>query len=132
MVAAYPQLYASFASSARSESPSRCHASIEELHPETRPTTQGGDGRHKETRRQLGDETVAERFTKQTAEATGRSERTIQRDAQHGRALGAETLDKIARTSLDREGEIDALAKLPVAERESVVARAAAGEGRER
>jgi ParB-like chromosome segregation protein Spo0J len=106
----------------------RRKAIYEELHPETRSTTQGGDGRRKETRRQLGDETVAERFTKQTAEATGRSERTIQRDAQHGRALGAETLDKIARTSLDREGEIDALAKLPDAERESLVARAAAAE----
>ena len=118
-----------FTPAERKSATARRKAIYEELHPEARPTAEGGEDRRKETRRQLGDETVAERFTKQTAEATGLSERTVQRDAQHGRALGAETLDKIARSSLDSEGEIGALAKLPAAERESLIERAAAGEG---
>ena len=91
-------------------------------------TSRGGDGRHKDTRRQLGDETVADRFTKVTAEATGRSERAIQRDAHRGEILGEEALVKIAQTSLDSGAELDALAKLPVAERQALVDRAAAGE----
>ena len=100
----------------------------EQLHPETQATSRGGDGRHKDTRRQLGDETVADRFTKVTAEATGRSERAIQRDAHRGEILGEEALVKIAQTSLDSGAELDALAKLPVAERQALVDRAAAGE----
>lgn len=38
----------------------------ERLHPETRPTSEGGEGRRRETRRQLGDDT-ADRFTADTA-----------------------------------------------------------------
>ena len=46
----------------------------EELHPETRSTSDGGPGRAKQTRRQNGDDTV-DRFTTATAKAAGKSER---------------------------------------------------------
>ncbi len=52
----------------------------ETLHPETRSTSEGGGGRNNATRRQIGDE-LADRFTAETAERTGRSERAVQRDA---------------------------------------------------
>jgi hypothetical protein len=73
-------------------------------------------------------EKVADRFTKVTAEATGRSERAVQLDAARGETLGQETLAKIAHTSLDKGVELDALADLPVGERDTLVDRAAAGE----
>src|SRR5271166_4197797 len=82
----------------------------EELHPETRHGAIGG-GHSKAGER-------ADRFTKVTAEATGRSERAVQLDASRGAALGQETLAKIAHTSLDKGVEIDALAKLSVDERD--------------
>jgi len=53
----------------------------EALYPETRPTGEGGEGRRKETRRQLGDESP-DRFTADTAAQTGKSERTVQRAAE--------------------------------------------------
>jgi hypothetical protein len=64
----------------------------EALHPETRATKDGGAGRNKETRRQLGDDTVAERFTADTAARTGQSERKVQRDAQRGESVDGEPL----------------------------------------
>ncbi|NNM75062.1 hypothetical protein [Enterovirga aerilata] len=61
-----------------------------------------------------------ERFTASTAKSTGRSERSIQRDAERGEKLG-DTLQRIAGTSLDKGVEIDALAALPPQEREEIV-----------
>jgi ParB/RepB/Spo0J family partition protein len=66
-------------------------------------------------------------FTSKTAEATGRDERTVRRDAARGEALG-EDLAEIAGTSLDKGVELDALAKLPEDERKSLVQRAKSGE----
>jgi ParB-like chromosome segregation protein Spo0J len=99
-----------------------------QLHPETRPTTDGGEGRHKETRRQVGDESVVERFTQATAEVSGIGERTIQRDAARGEKLGEDVLKKVVGTSLDKGDELDALAKLSEKQREVLIKRAAAGE----
>jgi uncharacterized ParB-like nuclease family protein len=99
-----------------------------QLHPETRPTGDGGEGRHKETRRQLGDESVVERFSKATAGDTGIAERTIQRDAARGEKLGEEVLKKVVGTSLDKGEELDALAKLSEKKRDELVGRAVAGE----
>ena len=71
---------------------------------------------------------LADAFTADTAKATGMSERAVQRDAQRGKAIGTESLTKITGTSLDKGVELDALAKLPEAERTELVARAASGE----
>jgi N6-adenosine-specific RNA methylase IME4 len=97
-------------------------------HPETKPTSEGGEGRRKQTRRQLGDESVADRYTKEAATATATSERTVQREVRRGEKLGEDTLAKVARTSLDTGEELDALAKLPEKKRSELVERAAAGE----
>ena len=96
----------------------------EALHPKTKHGTPG-------VSRQVGDthERVdAERFTKSTAEATGKSERAVQRDAQRGEAVGADTLQRVVGTALDKGEEIDALVKLSPEKREQVIAKAEAGE----
>lgn len=67
------------------------------------------------------------RFTAATARATGRSERAVQRDAQRGEVLGADAA-RIARTSLDKGVEIDALVALPKRQRASLIDRASRGE----
>ena len=59
----------------------------EALPPETRPTSDGGPGRAKQTRRQNGDDT-GDRFTTATAKAAGKSERNVQRPALRGKKLG--------------------------------------------
>ena len=101
----------------------------EALHPETRPTSKGGEGRKKATRRQHGDDTGnAERFSKATAKATGASERSVQRDANRGETLGGEALAKVIGTSLDHGDQIDALAKLTPARAANLIEKAAAGE----
>ena len=58
----------------------------EALHPETRAETFHGN-RHTGSRRQNGDDQKSERFTASTAKATGRSERTVQRDAERGEKI---------------------------------------------
>jgi hypothetical protein len=53
----------------------------------------------------------------------------IQNSVRRGETLGKATLAKVAGTSLDKGTELDALARLPEAERTALVDRAAAGEG---
>jgi len=95
----------------------------EALHPETR---QGANNQHTAASRQIGELQPA-RFTVNAAQATGKSERSVQRDAERGEALG-ENLNRITGTSLDKGVELDALIKMPQTEREAVIARAEAGE----
>lgn len=78
----------------------------ETLHPETaRGTSQAAGMNEKLGRgRQLGND--VDRFTAETAERTGRSERAIQRDAERGRKLG-DDLNRIAGTSLDKGVEMN-------------------------
>ncbi len=74
----------------------------EELHPET------VNGANQHTRvRQIGEGYPADRFTSETASATGKSERSIQRAATRGKAL-KDDLGEIAGTSLDKGVELDA------------------------
>ena len=75
----------------------------EKLHPETKHG-QIGNGREKS--RQVGDST-ADRFTADTAQKTGTSERVIQRDAARGSKIDA--IQKVVGTSLDKGEELDAL-----------------------
>lgn len=99
----------------------------EALHPET---AVGATGKGRRKVRQVGEpnEAGAERFTAATADVAGTSERTVQRDSHRGEALGDDVLAKVARTSLDKGDELDALAKLPDVKRDELVARASAGE----
>jgi ParB-like chromosome segregation protein Spo0J len=89
-------------------------------HPETK---HGGD--RKGSTRQNGD---VKRFTEDTAEKTGRSERSVQRDAARGEALSPDVLDKVKGTVLDKGTELDALARLPEDEQRALAERAKAGE----
>lgn len=101
----------------------------EALHPET------AHGGNRKSSRQIGDlnannETAgatADRFTEATSESTGRSERSVQRDAQRGEVVGSDTLQRVIGTSLDKGEELDALAKLSPEKREEVIAKAEAG-----
>jgi ParB-like chromosome segregation protein Spo0J len=104
---------------------SRRKAIYEKLNPET---AHGGDRKSAEAKstRQNGD--LNDRFSKDTADRTGLSERTIQRNAERARKIGEDNLRKIAGTSLDKPGELDALAKLDAATRDDICNRAASGE----
>jgi N6-adenosine-specific RNA methylase IME4 len=77
----------------------------ERLHPETRP---GGAGCGRGKVRQVGDS--INRYTRDAADKTGRSERAIQRDAARAKAIP--TIASLARTSLDKGEELDALSTL--------------------
>jgi len=105
---------------------SRRKAIYEALHPETKL---GASGKGRPKVRQIGEaKAPAERFTKATAEATGQSERTVQRSVSRVESIGADTLQRVIGTTLDKGDEIDALAKLSPAKREEVIAKAEAGE----
>jgi ParB family chromosome partitioning protein len=93
----------------------------EKLHPET------SHGGNRKSSRQLGN-LKSERFTKVTAAATGRSERDVQRLATRAEKIGPAALQQIEGTCLDSGSNLDALAALPAAERESAIKRAVAGE----
>lgn len=69
----------------------------------------------------------APRYDEAAAKATGQSERAVRREVQRGEALGEDVLAKVARTSLDKGEELDALAKLPESLRDEAVKRAVAG-----
>lgn len=66
-------------------------------------------------------------FAATTAMLTGDSKTTINCNVQRGEVLGDALLD-IARTSLDKGVELDAMMKLPPEEREDLARRAKAGE----
>lgn len=70
----------------RASQTARRKAIYEELHPETRL----GENQHSRVR-QLG-EPSADRFTLETASAIGKSERSVQRDAERGEKVCDEAL----------------------------------------
>ncbi|WP_061930180.1 ParB/RepB/Spo0J family partition protein [Aureimonas sp. AU22] len=82
----------------------------EALHPETRH----GENQHTSSR-QVGNSS-SERFTADTAAATGRSERAVQRDAERGQKVSQDALDIIRHTKLDTGSYLDKLKKLPAEE----------------
>jgi hypothetical protein len=97
----------------------------ERLHPDVKqggaPGKAGG-GKKKGEGRQNG----KLRFTKDTANKTGRSERSVQREVERGKNVVV--LGEISGTCLDNGGELDALAKLPPDEQRALAARVKAGE----
>lgn len=98
----------------------------EAKHPETK---QGGDRKSAKAKSNgQNGRLVGNTFSKKVAKATGRSERAVRRDIQRAEALGEKNLDAIKGTSLEKGKEQDALIKMPVEERDALIARAAAGE----
>jgi N6-adenosine-specific RNA methylase IME4 len=105
----------------RASAQARRKAIYQQLHPETR---HGGD---RKSTGQVGHLIETPRFDEAAAEATGQSKRTVRRDVKRGEALGEDALAKVARTSLDKGEELDALAKLPTDRREALIDRAVQG-----
>lgn len=94
----------------------RRKAIYEELHPET---AHGAIGNGREKSRQLGDST--DRFTADTAKATGKSERVVQRDAERGERIADDVLAMVRGTPLDKGTYLDGIKKLsPEDQRERV------------
>lgn len=93
----------------RAHQTARRKAIYEELHPETRV---GAFNQHTVAVRQVGDEQIVNRFTTETAAATGKSERVVQRDAERGTKVIAEVIDMITGTKLDSGTYLDKLKRL--------------------
>lgn len=94
----------------------------EAIHPETK------HGVNQHTERGVAENaTPPERFTKATADAIGKGERTVQLIAERGKKIG-EDLHDVVGTSLDNVRDLDALAKMPAEERKPLIERAKAGE----
>lgn len=92
----------------------RRKALYEELHPETR---HGGDRGNQHTGGKVASAQVehlpkSDRFTRDTAEKTGRSEATIKRAAHRGEAIAPDVLQTIQGTRLDTGSYQDRIAKL--------------------
>ncbi|BAU93425.1 methyltransferase-like protein KIAA1627 homolog [Methylorubrum populi] len=100
----------------RARGTARRKAIYEELHPETRH----GVNQH-DSSRQVGD--CSERFSAETAAATGRSERAVQRDAERGEKISERALALVAGTHLDKGNYLDKLKKLGPNEQEARVQR---------
>jgi ParB-like chromosome segregation protein Spo0J len=103
----------------------------ERLHPET-VAGAGTGGKKKRTKNDVAklakSKKSADRFTADTAKKTGKKERTIQRAANRGKKIGADNLDRIAHTPLDKGVELDALAKKSKEEQAPIIEAAARGE----
>jgi N6-adenosine-specific RNA methylase IME4 len=108
----------------------------EKLYPETKRGVAGGKARHATDDSATGQLTakmsVAEpsaakaSFAESTAQATGKSTRTIHREVE--RAAKIADLADVPGTTLDTPDELDALAKLPAPVQAELIARAKAGE----
>jgi hypothetical protein len=70
---------------------------------------------------------LADAFTKETANKMGTSVRTVQRIVQRAALNGQADLTRVAGTSLDRKTELDCLAQLPPVTRETLIEQAEAG-----
>lgn len=77
-----------------------------ELHPDTAQHVAGGKARQETASDNLS-------FAAETAKATGRDERTVQRDAERGEKVIPEVIDMITGTKLDTGTYLDKLKKLP-------------------
>lgn len=94
------------------------------LHPETKhggaPGKAGGGKKAKDAK--------LASFVKDTAKKTGKAKRTIARDVFRGEKIDPQALADLAGTCLDSGTELDAMAKLPVAEQRSLAEAAKRGE----
>jgi ParB/RepB/Spo0J family partition protein len=98
------------------------------LHPETA----AGKSQAAAMNAKLGRGHVADKmsptFTKATAAASGKAPRSIERAASRGETIDPENLVKLVGTSLDTGAELDALARMPVGERDDLIKKAVNGE----
>lgn len=76
-----------------------------ELHPETAQGVAGAEAKHGRATDNLS-------FAAETARATGKDERTVQRDAERGTKVIAEVIDMITGTKLDSGTYLDKLKRL--------------------
>lgn len=102
----------------RAQATARRKAIYLELHPETAL----GENQHTRVR-QLGEGSEAERFTANTAKATGQSERAVQRDAERGEKVYEGAFALIKGTPLDTGVFLDKLKKLTPSEQMVVAKR---------
>ncbi|MHA6687026.1 ParB/RepB/Spo0J family partition protein [Mesorhizobium sp. A556] len=95
----------------RTKQTARRKAIYEELHPETKreSTLKRGD---ELPSRQVGETGPVDRFTAETAAATGRSERAVQRDAERGEKVIDEAANLIRGTKLDTGAYLDKIKRL--------------------
>lgn len=100
----------------------------EALHPQSKHGATGGTNKGKARSEVANLATSVDRFTKDTAKVTGKSERSVQRAAKRGEDIGTDNLLKVTRTSLDKGVELDALASMPLEEQMPIIERAVAGE----
>lgn len=112
----------------RAAAQARRKAIYQQIHPETKRGAAGGEATKAEAVGQVGQQPSTPRFDEAAAQATGQSERSVRRDVTRGESLGEDVLAKVARTSLDKGEELDALAKMTPEARESLIGRAASGE----
>jgi ParB/RepB/Spo0J family partition protein len=91
-----------------------------ELHPETAKGVAGGLARHGAAADNLS-------FAVDTAIATGKDRRTIERDAERGEKVCAEAIELVRGTDLDKGSYLDKLKKLEPAEQVATVNRALGG-----
>lgn len=104
--------------SQRAELTARRKRIYEELHPET---AHGAIGGGHDQSRQVGDSAKVDRFTTDTAKATGQSERKIQRDAERGAKVCSEAIDLVRGTKLDTGAFLDKLKREDKADQVSFV-----------
>jgi ParB-like chromosome segregation protein Spo0J len=95
----------------------------EKVHPETKRGGNQGAGGKFQSSRQNGD--TADRFTRDAAKKTDKSERTIQREVERGAKIA--DLADVVGTALDSPDELDALAKLPPDKQRHLIDRAKQG-----
>jgi len=91
------------------------------LHPETANEAFHGN-QHIGGVRQVGEDQI-ERFTANTAAATGHSERSVQRDAERGEKIVDEALDAVKGTALETGVYLDKLKHVPSAQQAETVRR---------
>lgn len=96
---------------------SRRKEAYEVLHPEAK---HGGD---RKSSSQLGDLNEAPRFTADTANKTGQSERAVQRDAERGNKVSPAALAMVRGTKLDTGVYLDTLKSIPVEKQTEAVRR---------
>ena len=115
--------------SERAQQTARRKTIYEELHPETKreSTLKKGD---ELPSRQVGDSGKVDRFSAETALASGRSERAVQRDAERGERVIPEVHDMIRGTRLDTGAYLDKIKKLLPNEQMHAVKRDLAQERR--
>ncbi|SHK69870.1 hypothetical protein SAMN05444321_0380 [Bradyrhizobium lablabi] len=91
-------------------------AAYEAVYPETKRGAARGNAAARNAKGTSANLAAVSSFARDAASKTGKSKRSIERDATRADALGAD-LDRVAGTSLDKGAEPDALAAMPAATR---------------